>query len=353
MHPMNTVTTSNENNRHAMPLISVIVPCYNVEQWAERCISSLLAQTHPNFEVVAVNDCSTDGTGSLLDRMALADERLRPVHLATNGGLHAARRAGLKEARSGLIGFVDGDDHVEPDMFFTLAEALHRTGTDMALCGFRIERLDGILKRPFSYPHEVVLEDTLPDRFARGEFGSGAIWNKLYKRNIIEPELDLALDRRLDSGADYIVGVGCFARAGKVVTVPGTPYNYALRPDSMSMAKKGAPSFVFQMECYAACAEAHAHMEEPVLQAIDRLYARQMTFYNYRVESIRDLVPHRERLSASLLTLARVRPQAVYHLVHAFDRSNQPPIALPVRFHLGQLRISIPKAIKALIKGRA
>lgn len=350
---MNPGTTPENNKQRAMPLVSVIVPCYNVEHWAERCIRSLLSQTHPSLEVVAVNDCSTDGTGALLDRMAATDERLRPVHMAKNVGLHAARRAGLKEAKGEFIGFVDGDDHVAADMYGTLAGALLHSNADIALGGYRTMKWDGTVSRTFSYPKVQLLEEGLLVRFARGDFGSGVIWSKLYQRSIIEPGLELQLDRRLDSGADYIVGVGCFASARQVVTVPGTPYRYDLRPESMSMAKQGAAAFVFQLECYMTCLDVYADRNEQVQQAIDDLYGRQLCFDCYRVERPEDLTPFQERLSAILQALARLRPQALYALVHAFDKAHEPAPPMPPRFHLGQVRISLVKAIKAFIKGRA
>ncbi|MCO5273460.1 MAG: glycosyltransferase [Flavobacteriales bacterium] len=334
-------------------LISVIVPCYNMEPWAERCIGSLLAQHYANMEIIAVNDCSTDGTGALLDRLALKDDRVKPLHLPANGGLHAARQAGFNVARGDLIGFVDADDHVGPDMYASLAGALQRTGADMALCGHRGIRGDGTVQRHHDYGKEEVLEDRLLERFAQGEFGSGVIWSKLYRRHIIQPGMELALDRRLDSGADYIVGVGCFTAARSVVTVAGTPYLYALRTDSMSMSMQTARAFVFLLDCYAACLEVYAHGPEAVLRQVDALYRRQLRFNGYRVGQAEELLPHREYLAQVLARFGQVRPQALYGLVHTFDPREVPPVPAGVRFHLGQVRRSLAKAVHALFHGKA
>lgn len=335
------------------PLISVIVPCYNMEPWAERCIGSLLAQHHANLEIIAVNDCSSDGTGALLDGMALKDDRVKPLHLPANGGLHAARQAGFSVAKGDLIGFVDADDHVGPEMYASLAGALLRTGADMALCGHRGVLGNGAVQRHHDYGKEAVLEDRLLERFAHGEFGSGVIWSKLYRRHIIQPGMELALDRRLDSGADYIVGVGCFTRAHRVVTVPGTPYHYALRTESMSMSMQAARAFVFLLDCYAACLEVYSREPEAVLHQVDTLYQRQLWFNGYRVVQTEDLLPHRAYLAGVVARLGQVRPQALYGLVHTFDPVTQPPAPQQARYHLGQARRALANTLKALIHGRA
>lgn len=334
-------------------LISVIVPCYNMEPWAERCIGSLLAQHYANMEIIAVNDCSTDGTGALLDRLALKDDRVKPLHLPANGGLHAARQAGFNVARGDLIGFVDADDHVGPDMYASLAGALQRTGADMALCGHRGVLGNGTVQRHHDYGKEEVLEDRLLERFAQGEFGSGVIWSKLYRRHIIQPGMELALDRRLDSGADYIVGVGCFTKAHRVTTVPGTPYHYALRAESMSMSMQAARAFVFLLDCYTACLEVYAREPEAVLHQVDTLYQRQLRFNGYRVAQAEDLLPHRAYLAEVVAHLGQVRPQALYGLVHTFDPVVQPTAPQRARYHLGQVRRSLAKALHALSQGRA
>lgn len=331
----------------------MIVPCYNVEPWVERCIISLLAQTWRELEIVAVNDRSTDGTAAILNRLAKDQPRLRVLHLPVNVGLHAARCAGFMASTGTLVGFVDADDHVEQDMYRHLAEALLRTGADIALTGHRTVREDGTMQHEHHYAHEQVMADHLLERFARGEFGSGVIWNKLYRKDNIADGMSLTLNRAYDSGADYIVGVGCFADARKVVVVPGIPYHYELRHGSMSLANTGAAAFVFLLECHVACLKAYTRREERVLQAVDLLYARQLRFKNYSVADPQLLQPFRGRAAAVLQDLARLRPQALYALIHTFDPTLDPPPPQKLRYHLGQVRRSLGSAVKALFHGRA
>ena len=90
--------------------ISVIVPVYNVEQYLERCVDSIINQTYKNLEIILVNDGSTDNSGQLCDELAKKDDRIRVIH-KKNGGLSDARNVGINEAKSDLIGFIDSNDH--------------------------------------------------------------------------------------------------------------------------------------------------------------------------------------------------------------------------------------------------
>ena len=93
-------------------LISVIVPVYNIREYLERCVESILAQTWENLEVLLVDDGSTDNSGQICEDFARRDVRIRVVH-KPNGGLVTARKAGLELAEGDYIGFVDGDDYIE------------------------------------------------------------------------------------------------------------------------------------------------------------------------------------------------------------------------------------------------
>ena len=101
--------------------ITVIVPAYNVEDWFPRCIERILNQTHRAIDVVVINDGSTDGSGQLVDEYAKKDNRIVAVH-QENAGLIEVRERGIKMATGQYIGFVDGDDEIEPDMFERLLD---------------------------------------------------------------------------------------------------------------------------------------------------------------------------------------------------------------------------------------
>ena len=101
------------------PVISVIVPVYNVEKYLEKCVQSVLAQTFKEIEILLIDDGSKDASGRLCDQYALKDGRIRVIH-KENGGLSDARNRGIMEARGDYLSFIDGDDYIEPDMLGSL-----------------------------------------------------------------------------------------------------------------------------------------------------------------------------------------------------------------------------------------
>ena len=112
-------------------LISVIVPIYNIKEYLERCIDSILAQTYQNIEVLMVDDGSTDGTSELVDKIALKDSRIRVFH-KENGGSSSARNLAMTEAKGQYFSFIDSDDYIEPDMMEKLYQAIQNSGMPIA-----------------------------------------------------------------------------------------------------------------------------------------------------------------------------------------------------------------------------
>ncbi|MEY8521469.1 glycosyltransferase family 2 protein [Lachnospiraceae bacterium 38-10] len=117
-------------------LISVIVPVYNIKEYLERCVDSILAQTWENLEILLVDDGSTDGTDRLADELAGKDARIRVFH-KENGGSSSARNLGIREARGKYLGFVDSDDFIEPYTYEKLYRAIRETGMLIAQGGRR------------------------------------------------------------------------------------------------------------------------------------------------------------------------------------------------------------------------
>ena len=112
------------------PLVSVVIPVYNVSRYLPQCLESVLAQTYQNVEVLIVDDGSTDGSGSICDRFAERDSRIRVIH-TDNRGLSAARNLGLENISGAFIFFIDSDDWIEPNTVETLVKAALRTKADV------------------------------------------------------------------------------------------------------------------------------------------------------------------------------------------------------------------------------
>ncbi len=115
------------------PLISIIVPVYNVEKYLQECLDSVLAQTYKNLEIILIDDGSTDNCPQICDDYAAKDKRIKVIH-QKNQGVSAARNAGLKMAKGEYIGFVDSDDYIKPDMYEYLYQLISKDNADMAMC---------------------------------------------------------------------------------------------------------------------------------------------------------------------------------------------------------------------------
>lgn len=116
------------------PLISIIIPVYNIEKYLERCVESVRRQTYTNLEIILVDDGSKDGSSKLCEQLAAKDSRIKVFH-KENGGTSTARNLGIAHARGEYIGFVDGDDYISENMYEILYGAIAEYGTEIAQVG--------------------------------------------------------------------------------------------------------------------------------------------------------------------------------------------------------------------------
>lgn len=128
------------------PLISVIVPVYNVEKYLPKCIRSIVNQTYKNLEIILVDDGSLDSSSAICDSLAKTDERITAIH-KKNGGQSSARNAGLNICKGSYIGFVDSDDYIEPDMYESLMNTVGCNKRTIALTGIAVEDEGGNVLR--------------------------------------------------------------------------------------------------------------------------------------------------------------------------------------------------------------
>ena len=118
-------------------LISIIVAIYNVDQYLEQCIDSIINQSYKNLEIILVNDGSTDNSKNICDYYSEIDKRIKVVH-KKNGGVSSARNTGIDIATGDYIAFVDSDDYLELNMYETMINNLEQNQCDMGVCGYSI-----------------------------------------------------------------------------------------------------------------------------------------------------------------------------------------------------------------------
>ena len=216
------------------PLISIIIPCYNIEPYLAKCLDSVLAQTYQNIEVICINDGSKDETGKILDEYARKDSRVIAIH-KENGGVTSARFAGLDVAKGEWIGFIDGDDIIDENMYERLYNNV-TDETDISHCGFKKLLPDDT----FDYLYgtgEKIFQDTkqgIKD-LIEAKFIEPSLCNKLFRRELFVGLQDW-LDVSIKINEDTLMNFYLFSKARGSVYEDFCPYTYILRESSAAAA---------------------------------------------------------------------------------------------------------------------
>lgn len=177
-----------------MPKVSIIVTAYNIERYIAESLGSITGQTLQDIEIIVVDDGSSDGTPAIINEFAARDSRIRPILLPTNsiGGVATPANAGMDVATGDFIGFADGDDRYDPEMFEKLWRAATESGADLAMCRYMLlDESDGKLKEPAEtgrwtpYPEPTAIDLTPENRREILRFIS-VPWRKLYRRDLVE-----------------------------------------------------------------------------------------------------------------------------------------------------------------------
>ena len=168
------------------PLVTIIVPVYNVESYLDNCLNSLTGQTYANLEIILIDDGSSDKSPTICDKWAHSDNRIIVLH-QYNQGVSAARNTGLDYAHGVYYAFVDGDDYVEPDYIQKMLDRIVSDGTDMVICSF-VREDQG--KKPLQTQDKtsvdrptVLSQQECLNRFSMG-YEYILVWNKLYRATI-------------------------------------------------------------------------------------------------------------------------------------------------------------------------
>jgi len=161
------------------PCISVIVAVYNIEKWLPACINSLLEQTYTNFQLILVNDGSTDNSAKICDEYAERDKRIETIH-KKNGGLSSARNAGLEVAKCEYLCFVDGDDFCEKNMLQTAMGNFSKDIDIVAFGYYRNSKKITAKKNKVSENFNNAL-----NLYIAGELSVTA-WGKIYRKMVFE-----------------------------------------------------------------------------------------------------------------------------------------------------------------------
>ncbi|MFC4632083.1 glycosyltransferase [Promicromonospora alba] len=238
---------------HTPPLVSIVLPVHNDEAWVGNAIESALRQSNGQFEVICVDDASTDGTSEVIEGYRSRDERVRLIRLEQNGSAFQGRRAGIMAAKSEYVLFLDGDDELAPDAV-EKAYAKARA-TDADLVGFGVEvinpdgqKVGGYQKRLAPIHQSLSGDDVFTGLFPVGKAAQGQLWRYLFRASLLREvyamlPADLVLPRVNDLPIMFLAA----ARARKYVSITDRLYRYFFRRGGSGHAVADVARFAFYL----------------------------------------------------------------------------------------------------------
>lgn len=211
--------------------ISIIISAYNEGKLLQRCLMSVLSQTYKNLEIIVIDDGSTDDTAEILDAFAKKDNRIIAVH-QVNAGLVEVREKGISLATGDFIGFVDGDDTIQPDMYERLLDNAIKYNADISHCGMLYCFADG-RRKPMHGLGTLCVMDNIEGQIQllKGNVFEPSLCNKLYFAKLLK---NSCLDKSITNNEDLLRNFVLFQRAKLSVYEDFCGYLYWRRENSMS-----------------------------------------------------------------------------------------------------------------------
>jgi glycosyltransferase involved in cell wall biosynthesis len=295
-------------------LISVIIPVYNGSISLHRTLDSLIPSLRAGVEVIAVNDASNDQTEQVLDAFSLQHSSLR-FHIVThvtNQGVHAARLSGVQQASGDWIGFLDADDLASPNQFQRMEEQGQIHQADIVICGSdRVSAELRLLEHKVSFPQTELICTDIFGGFCQWRFGTGAMWNKLYRTDLIRKALNREFLWRHDGIEDTLVNIGAFLSAKRVLLLADSLHQYVQNDSSLTQSASCAMGFVKIFRAYAMALSAYYVDGPEVWQRITELYQRQLCFPSYALPPGEALTTHQELLEEAVAVINEIYPMGL------------------------------------------
>lgn len=230
------------------PKVSVIVPCYGIEKYLDRCMENLVNQTLKSIEIILVDDGSPDRVPQMCDDWAAKDSRIKVIH-KQNAGLGFARNSGLDIATGEYVAFVDSDDYVDTTMYETLWNEAKSSNADVVFCGFKTETQTGIWRdsNEVVYRSEWTKEDVTEfmldmvacaPKVKKERKYQMSVWHSIYRHSIIkENDIRFYSEREVVS-EDIPFQIDFLKSAKKVIYIPKAYYHYCFNGNSLTATYK-------------------------------------------------------------------------------------------------------------------
>lgn len=218
--------------------ITVVIPVYNAEKYLRRCIDSVISQTYKNFEIICIDDGSTDNSGIILDSYATANQNIEVLHI-DNNGVGNARNVGIERSNGDYIFFADADDKFEPFLFEKALMALEENMADICVFDMIINRFGHMEKKPSIRNvkegdiGDLYRYDTFADYFFNGPRSA---CNRVFSKSFLQKE-SLAFPN-LRNGEDGIFIIEAYSKAKRIIYLPYAGYHYILNKTSATQASR-------------------------------------------------------------------------------------------------------------------
>lgn len=218
-------------------MISIIVPAYNIEKYIEKCVYSIVNQSHKNIEIVIVDDGSTDETGNICDKLAKIDDRIKVIH-QKNQGLSAARNNGIKAANGEYISLIDGDDVVEKGFLKNMSSTMCK-GVDVVISGYKTVNENGDILSVIKNEKVVTSgKETTIRLLTQQEDFFVIAWNKLYRKSLFDENNIWYPAGRIHE--DNLTTYKLLSKANRVAVIDSANYLYTKRAGSITNKSKKA-----------------------------------------------------------------------------------------------------------------
>lgn len=215
-------------------LISIIIPIYNVEQYLNQCMDSVLNQTYKNIEILLINDGSTDYSGEICEKYAKKDRRVRVIH-NKNQGVSISRNIGIKEAKGSYITFVDSDDFVSEVYIETLYHLIVNNHADISIIG-NDEQLGSKIKKANRKLRKILNPEETIGKILEEKYLSAVCWGKMYKRDLFKND-KMRFDQAMKIGEDLKFMLPIIDNCKKI-SVDTTQYLYHYRLNEQSITQQ-------------------------------------------------------------------------------------------------------------------
>lgn len=232
--------------------ISVIVPIYNAAQYLVKCIDSILSQNFKDFELLLINDGSTDESGAICDEYSSRDSRVNVYH-KSNGGVSSARNWGIDKANGEYLAFVDSDDYVEQTYLSSMYSRIEQ-GINLVASAFCYESEKGAINKLFLYDKICIDKRNINDMLT--DLSYMTPWGKLFNKEIIDNN-SIRFDEHINSGEDTLFVYTFLLFVKQIKTVNDVSYHYLIRDSGLSKRTYSLQERKYALDCFKTVLKAH------------------------------------------------------------------------------------------------